>query len=143
MSQPVGYADDWLEIATEIKQTAGYRCSSCGLRCLSASNSYRHLDLSLRRRLCAQVHHIDGNPSHNFAIDISSAGDRGCHLRMHRHRPQPTPGQLALKLKLPKSRRLRQSHSSFQLTFTDLINRLPRLPILGNNQFLAETAARA
>ena len=62
---------------------------------------------------------------------------------MHRHRPQPTPGQLALKLKLPKSRRLRQSHSSFQLTFTDLIDRLPRLPILGNNQFLAETAARA
>ena len=25
MSQPVGYAADWLEIATEIKQAAGYR----------------------------------------------------------------------------------------------------------------------
>ena len=71
MSQPVGYSEDWSEIANAIKQTAGYRCSSCGLRCLSASNSYRHLDLSLRRRLCAQVHHIDGNPSHNFAIDTS------------------------------------------------------------------------
>ena len=70
MSQPVGYADDWSEIATEIKQAAGYRCLRCSLRCLSGSNSYRHLDLSLRRRLCAQVHHIDGNPSHNFAPNL-------------------------------------------------------------------------
>ena len=133
MSQPVGYADDWLEIATEIKQAAGYRCLRCGLRCLSGSNSYRHLDLSLRRRLCAQVHHIDGNPSHNDKSNLVCLCS-GCHLRMHRHRPTPTPGQLALKLKLPKSRRLRQSHSSFQLTFTDLIDRLPRLPIESSKQ---------
>ena len=89
MSQPVGYADDWSEIATEIKQTAGYRCSSCGLRCLSGSNSYRHLDLSLRRRLCAQVHHIDGNPSHNDKSNLVCLCS-GCHLAMHRPRQVTT-----------------------------------------------------
>jgi hypothetical protein len=48
---------------------------------------------------------------------------------MHRHRPQPTPGQLSLKLKLPANRRPRQKRGGFQMTFTDLIERLPRLPM--------------
>lgn len=129
------YPDNWVEIATAIKRSAGYHCNRCGLKCLPPAHSYRHLDLSLRRRLSAQVHHIDGNPSHNDRSNLVCLCS-GCHLRMHRHRPQPTPGQLSLKLKLPKVRirRLRQDYRNFQLTLTDLIDRLPQLPLTLHRQ---------
>jgi hypothetical protein len=121
------YPDNWTQIATAIKQAAGYRCDRCGLKCLPPASSYRHLDRSLRRRLSAQVHHIDRNPAHNERANLVCVC-AGCHLRLHRHHPKPTPGQLALKLKLPKVRRLRQKHRNFQLTLADLIDRLPYLP---------------
>ena len=124
----LGYPDNWTEIAATVKQAAGYRCNRCGLKCLPPNNSYRHLELSLRRKLSAQVHHLDGNPARNNRSNLVCLCS-GCHLRMHRHRPQPTPGQLSLKLKLPTNRRSRRKPSNYQMTFTDLIERLPRLPV--------------
>lgn len=124
----LGYPDNWSEIAATVKQSAGYRCNRCGLKCLPPNNSYRHLELSLRRKLSAQVHHLDGNPARNNRSNLVCLCS-GCHLRMHRHRPQPTPGQLSLKLKLPTNRRSRRKPSNYQMTFTDLIERLPRLPV--------------
>ncbi|AFY92947.1 HNH endonuclease [Chamaesiphon minutus] len=121
------YPDNWAQIATAIKQAAGYRCDRCGLKCLPPARSYRHLDRSLRRRLSAQVHHVDRNPAHNDRANLVCVC-AGCHLRLHRHHPKPTPGQLALKLKLPKVRRSRQKDRNFQLTLADLIDRLPQLP---------------
>jgi hypothetical protein len=121
------YPDDWPQIATAVKQAAGYRCDRCGLKCLPPARSYRHLDRSLRRRLSAQVHHIDRNPAHNERTNLVCVC-AGCHLRLHRHYPSPTPGQLALKLKLPKVSRARQKYRDFQLTLADLIARLPQLP---------------
>jgi hypothetical protein len=137
------YPDDWTQIATAIKQAAGYRCDRCGLKCLPPGNSYMHLDLSLRRRLSAllgethaeetsarfhpQVHHLDRNPACNDRANLVCVCS-GCHLRLHRHHPKPTPGQLSLKLKLPKVRRARHQHRNFQLTLADLIERLPQLP---------------
>ena len=59
------YPNNWAEIASAIKLAAGYRCRRCSLKCLPPTDSYRHLDLSLRRRLSAQVHHIDHNPACN------------------------------------------------------------------------------
>jgi hypothetical protein len=122
------YPDDWTQIAAAIKQAAGYRCERCGLKCLPPTNSYRHLDLSLRRRLSAQVHHIDRNPACNDKANLVCVC-AGCHLRLHRHYPQTTSGQLSLNLKLPKVRRSRQKHKNFQLTLADLIARLPRLSV--------------
>jgi 5-methylcytosine-specific restriction endonuclease McrA len=127
------YPDNWTELATAIKQAAGYRCNRCGLKCLPSIDSYRHLDLSIRRKLSAQVHHIDGNPARNDKSNLVCLCS-GCHLRMHRHRPQPTPGQLSLNLKLPKVRRLRQSQQNWQLTLADLIERLPQLPLMLHEQ---------
>jgi 5-methylcytosine-specific restriction endonuclease McrA len=120
------YPDNWTEIATDIKRSAGYHCDRCGLTCLPPTGSYRHLDLSLRRRLSAQVHHIDGDPSHNERTNLVCLC-AGCHLRVHRHNPRPTPGQLSLKLKLPKVRRSRQKYRDLQLTLNDLIDRLPKI----------------
>jgi 5-methylcytosine-specific restriction endonuclease McrA len=128
MSSTCKYPDNWIEIATAIKRSAGYLCNRCGLTCLPPTGSYRHLDLSLRRRLSAQVHHIDGNPSHNERSNLVCLC-AGCHLRVHRHNPRPTPGQLSLKLKLklPKVRRSRQKYRDLQLTLNDLIDRLPKI----------------
>ena len=128
MALTLDYPDNWSDIATTVKQAAGYRCNRCGLKCLPPNNSYRHLDLSLRRKLSAQVHHLDGNPAQNDRSNLVCLCS-GCHLRMHRHRPQPTPGQLSLKLKLPKVRRSRQNKQNWQLTLADLIERLPRLSV--------------
>ena len=128
MALTLEYPDNWTELAATVKQAAGYRCNRCGLKCLPPHDSYRHLDLSLRRKLSAQVHHLDGNPAQNDKSNLVCLCS-GCHLRMHRHRPQPTPGQLSLKLKLPKVRKSRQNHSNFQLTLADLIDRLPRLSV--------------
>lgn len=133
MSPAAGYPDDWTEIATAVKQAAGYCCSRCDRQCLPATDSYRHLDLSLRRALSAQVHHLDGNPGNNQASNLTCLC-AGCHLRMHRHRITPTPGQLTLKLKLPANRRPRRSRARRQLAFTDLIARLPRLAMASNEQ---------
>jgi 5-methylcytosine-specific restriction endonuclease McrA len=122
------YPDNWSDIADTVKQAAGYRCNRCGLKCLPPNDSYRHLDLSLRRKLSAQVHHLDGNPAQNDRSNLVCLCS-GCHLRMHRHRPQPTPGQLSLKLRLPKVRKSRKQKQNWQLTLADLIDRLPRLSI--------------
>ena len=152
-------------VTATVKQAAGYRCNRCGLKCLPPHNSYRHLDLSLRRKLSAllgethaeeasarfhpQVHHLDGNPTQNDKSNLVCLCS-GCHLRMHRHRPQPTPGQLSLKLKLPKVRRSRQNKQNWQLTLADLIDRLPRVSVglhrqleleLEDNRLLLESDA--
>jgi 5-methylcytosine-specific restriction endonuclease McrA len=135
ISKATDYPDNWTEIATAIKQAAGYRCSRCDRQCLPATNSYRHLDLPLRRALSAQVHHLDGNPSNNHPSNLVSLC-AGCHLRMHRHHPQPTPGQLSLKLKLPANRHPRRSRQRRQLAFNDLIARLPRLAMTSSDEQL-------
>lgn len=122
------YPSNWSDIATTVKQAAGYRCNRCGLKCLPPSDSYRHLELSIRRKLSAQVHHLNGDPSQNDRANLVCLCS-GCHLRMHRHRPQPSPGQLSLKLKLPKARKSRQGRQNWQLTLADLIDRLPRLSV--------------
>jgi 5-methylcytosine-specific restriction endonuclease McrA len=131
------YPDNWTEIAAAVKQAAGYRCYRCGLKCLPPANSYRHLDLSLRRRLSAQVHHIDRNPARNDRANLVCLCS-GCHLRVHRHHPKPTPGQLSLKLKLPKVRKSRQHQRNFQLTLTDLLALLPQLPLMLHHQLELE-----
>jgi 5-methylcytosine-specific restriction endonuclease McrA len=137
------YPTNWTEIATAVKRSSGYHCNRCNLKCLPPTDSYRHLNLSLRRRLSAQVHHIDGNPSHNDRSNLVCLCS-GCHLRMHRHRPQPTPGQLSLKLKLPKVkvRRVRQNRRNVQLTLTDLIDRLPHLPLRSHQQLELDLSDR-
>jgi hypothetical protein len=128
MARKLTYPDNWLEIATAVKLAAGYRCSRCNCQCLPPTDSYRHLDVSLRRALSAQVHHLDGNPQHNERANLICVC-APCHLRIHRHHSQPTPGQLSLKLKLPANRRLGKNSGQkrIQLSLDDVIARLPKL----------------
>ena len=135
------YPDNWAEISTAVKQDCGYCCERCNLECLPPTASYRHLSLVLRRRLSAQTHHVDGDPSHNERANLMCLC-ASCHLRIHRHNPRPTPGQLSLNLKLPKARNLgrkqRKKHRNFQLTLVHLIERLPQLPIVVYHQIEIE-----
>jgi 5-methylcytosine-specific restriction endonuclease McrA len=122
-----GYPCDWKEISETIKLTAGYQCQKCGLNCLPNKKSYQHLDLSIRRKLIAQVHHIDQDPSNNDRSNLICLCS-GCHLREHRHRPAPSPGQLALKVKVRTKTSRKQKIKVRQESFFDLIDRLPTLP---------------
>ena len=135
------YPENWAKIASAIKLADGYRCRRCGLKCLPPTDSYRHLDLSLRRRLSAQVHHIDRNPACNDRANLVCLCS-GCHLRVHRHLPKLTPGQLSLKLKLPKVRKSHQTRRNLQLTLTDLLDLLPQLPVSLHRQLELELVSR-
>jgi predicted HNH restriction endonuclease len=121
------YPDNWKEIADTIKNTAGYQCQKCGLRCLPNSDSYRHLALSIRRKFIAQVHHIDRNPSNNDRSNLICLCS-GCHLRQHRHQSVITPGQLSLKIKVRGKIGRRPRSKPQQESLLDLIDRLPTLP---------------
>jgi hypothetical protein len=138
MSTNCDYPDNWQEIATEIKQAAGYRCTHCGLPCLLPGGDYSHLSLSVRRKLSAQVHHRDCNPSHNNPINLVCLC-AGCHLREHRY-PLPLPGQQSLELELPQdgfgvaSRNENRVARLDGLTLTDLLDRLFQLPSSPHHQ---------
>jgi 5-methylcytosine-specific restriction endonuclease McrA len=121
------YPSNWKESADAIKNAAGYQCQKCDLRCLPNSESYQHLDLAIRRKFIAQVHHIDRDPSNNDRSNLICLCS-GCHLREHRHRPAPSPGQLALKVKVRSKTSRRQKIKTRQESFFDLIDRLPTLP---------------
>jgi 5-methylcytosine-specific restriction endonuclease McrA len=134
MTTKCDYPDDWQEIATAVKKAAGYRCSRCYCQCLPPTPSYRHLALSIRRSLSAQVHHIDGNPASNHRANLVCLC-AGCHLRVHKMVLRPLPGQLSLKLKLPKSPPARKiQRRRIQITLADLIDRLPPIPSRSDRQ---------
>ncbi|WP_373545473.1 hypothetical protein [Chamaesiphon sp.] len=78
MALTLEYPNNWTEIATTVKQAAGYRCNRCGLKCLPPNNSYRHLELSLRRKLSALL-----GETHNWAGDPSSAEETSAQPIIH------------------------------------------------------------
>jgi 5-methylcytosine-specific restriction endonuclease McrA len=125
MVQKLTYPDDWRSIATEIKKARGYRCDRCQRQCLPPTSSYRHLNLSIRRSLSAQVHHIDGNPQHNNRANLSCLC-APCHLGVHKVLVPTIEGQLSLKLKLPKARSTGK-RKRVQFSLEDLIAKLPKL----------------
>jgi 5-methylcytosine-specific restriction endonuclease McrA len=117
------YPKNWRRISADLRAEVGYLCTQCGCQCLP--KGYNHLDISLRRSLTLQVHHLDGDPSNNAADNLIPLC-AGCHLRVHRHWGRITPGQLSLPLQVPKFSRQRSS-GHHQVDLTDLIDRLPRI----------------
>jgi hypothetical protein len=125
MNRKLTYPDDWRSIATEVKKASGYQCDRCHCQCLPPTPSYRHLDLSIRRALSAQVHHVDGNPQQNDRANLSCLC-APCHLRVHQVLIPTIEGQLSLKLKLPKTRSPKK-RKRVQFSLEDLIAKLPKL----------------
>ena len=62
-----GYPDDWKEIATTIKDAAGWKCERCG-KPHEPPAGY-----------CLTVHHLDGDKSQCAAWNLAALCQR-CHL---------------------------------------------------------------
>ncbi|MDJ0619322.1 MAG: HNH endonuclease [Calothrix sp. MO_192.B10] len=90
------YPDNWTEIATAIKQEAGWCCQKCGLQCIAPGEDTSHLSRSERMRRTLQVHHWNRNPSDNRRENLVALCT-GCHLSYHQGgRSNVSPGQLSL-----------------------------------------------
>ena len=94
------YPENWNEIATHIKQVAGYCCQRCGMQCLPPGRGYRHLSRRIRSKYTAQVHHRDRQPANNNPDNLVALCT-GCHLYYHQgQKGNITPGQLSLHLEI-------------------------------------------
>ena len=68
------YPDNWDEIATATKETAGWVCQDCGMQCRRPGEPFD------THRRTMSVHHIDHNPP-NVEPSNLIALCAGCHLR--------------------------------------------------------------
>ncbi|MBL1203129.1 MAG: HNH endonuclease [Nostoc sp. GBBB01] len=90
------YPLNWLDIALEIKQSVGWRCSKCGLQCIRPGDDTSELSRSLRMALTLTVHHKNFLPEDNRRENLYALCT-ACHLSFHtRRRGNVSPGQLSL-----------------------------------------------
>jgi 5-methylcytosine-specific restriction endonuclease McrA len=90
------YPDNWSEIATSIKQEAGWCCQKCGLKCVVPGEDTSKLSLSKLRTYNLQVHHWNRNPADNRKDNLVALCS-SCHLHYHRGgKSNISPGQLSL-----------------------------------------------
>ena len=68
------YPDDWKEIATAIKEKAGWRCQVCGRQCRKPGEPFD------THRNTLTVAHLDHTPE-NMDESNLMAMCSGCHLR--------------------------------------------------------------
>ena len=59
------YPLNWSDIAVDIKQSVGWRCSKCGLQCIRPGDDTSELSRSLRTALTLTVHHFNFLPEDN------------------------------------------------------------------------------
>ncbi|MCC5653783.1 HNH endonuclease [Nostoc sp. XA013] len=92
----VRYPENWSDIALEVKQSVGWRCSKCGLQCIRPGDDTSELSRSLRMALTLTVHHFNFLPEDNRRENLSALCT-ACHLSFHnRRRGNVSPGQLSL-----------------------------------------------
>ncbi|MBD2527849.1 HNH endonuclease [Nostoc sp. UIC 10607] len=90
------YPENWSDIALEVKQSVGWRCSKCGLQCIRPDDDTSELTRSLRMALTLTVHHKNFMPEDNRRENLYALCS-GCHLSFHtRRRGNVSPGQLSL-----------------------------------------------
>ena len=92
------YPANWKEIATTIKNNAGWRCRDCGMQCIKPGDDTLDLTLSQRMAKTLNVHHSNYLPEDNRPENLIPLCS-GCHLTYHnRRQSHVTPGQLSLSL---------------------------------------------
>lgn len=95
------YPDEWERIATEVKETADWRCDMCDVQC------YRPGERVETRRLVLTVAHLNHTPA-DCRTENLMAMCAPCHCRYdapekarrRRERRRVTRGQLALEVEL-------------------------------------------
>lgn len=92
------YPNNWQEIARQIKEKAGWKCSHCQMQCLKPNDDVSSLTKSERMRRTLTVHHANYQPEDNRQKNLVCLCS-GCHLARHtRRRGNVCIGQLSLNL---------------------------------------------
>lgn len=90
------YPENWSDIALDVKESVGWRCSKCRLQCIRPGDDTSELTRSLRMALTLTVHHKNFLPEDNRRENLYPLCT-ACHLSFHtRCRGNISPGQLSL-----------------------------------------------
>src|SRR5579883_1071697 len=94
------YANNWQDIALQVKETARWRCRHCDQQCLRPGEKPKGMSRSEWTMLTLSVHHANFTPEDNRRENLIPLCTP-CHLRLHaraRGRSNTSPGQLELPL---------------------------------------------
>ncbi|MBO3463279.1 HNH endonuclease [Aetokthonos hydrillicola Thurmond2011] len=94
------YADNWQDIARQVKESAGWKCQHCGQQCLRPGEKPKGLSRSEWTMLTLSVHHSNFTPEDNRRENLIALCSI-CHITLHgraRGRSNTSPGQLELPL---------------------------------------------
>jgi 5-methylcytosine-specific restriction endonuclease McrA len=90
------YPQNWSDIAFEVKQSVGWRCSKCQLQCIRPGDDTSQLSRRERMALTLTVHHSNFIPEDNRRSNLRALCT-ACHLSFHNlGRGNVSPGQLSL-----------------------------------------------
>ncbi len=90
------YPDNWKELATKVKEAAGWRCQCCGKKCYTPGERPDDLTRSEWTADILQVHHRNHDTTDNRLSNLLSVC-AACHLNLHRGRySSVSEGQLSL-----------------------------------------------
>ncbi len=90
------YPDNWKELATKVKEAAGWRCQCCGKKCYTPGSRPDDLTRSEWTADILQVHHRNHDTTDNRLSNLLSVC-AACHLNLHRGRySSVSEGQLSL-----------------------------------------------
>ncbi|MDJ0717695.1 MAG: HNH endonuclease [Prochloraceae cyanobacterium] len=90
------YPANWKEIALAVKESAGWRCRSCGKKCFRPGEKPKDLTRAQWTNYTLCVHHSNYNPEDNRPENLIPLCTP-CHLSKHTgRRGSISPGQLSL-----------------------------------------------
>ena len=93
---PSLYPDNWKSLTLFVKESAQWRCSSCGKRCYRPGERSESLSRSQWTADILQVHHRNHDTTDNRLSNLMSVC-AACHLGLHRSKYSPvSEGQLRL-----------------------------------------------
>lgn len=95
---PKRYPKNWNQIATSVKEAAGWRCQHCQRLCLRSGEKPSSLTRSEWTKATLSVHHANFTPEDNQPENLITLCTP-CHLALHSRankRSNVSPGQLSL-----------------------------------------------
>ncbi|MBO3461564.1 HNH endonuclease [Aetokthonos hydrillicola Thurmond2011] len=92
------YADNWQDIARQVKESAGWKCQHCGQQCLRPGEKPKQMTRAEWTMLTLSVHHSNFTPEDNRRENLIPLCSP-CHIKIHaRGRSNTSPGQLELPI---------------------------------------------
>ena len=92
------YANDWQDIALQVKAAANWKCQHCGQQCLRPGEKPEGMSRKEWTIVTLSVHHSNFTPEDNRVSNLIPLCSP-CHIALHsraRGRSNTSPGQLEL-----------------------------------------------